>query len=151
MPPRYAGFNTETLGFLEELAANNDREWFKDNKSRYEELVLDVALRFIDSMQTPLQGIAPHFTAIPTRVGGSLMRVYRDTRFSKNKLPYKTNIGIQFRLEDAGDVHAPGYYIHIEPNQCFLAGGMWHPESSALRAVREAIAEDPAAKLLRRP
>ena len=142
--PRYVGFNDSTLGFLEELAANNNREWFKDNKTRYEELVLDVALRFIQSMQDPLAEIAPHFTAIPNRVGGSLMRVYRDTRFSKNKLPYKTNIGIQFRHEDAKDVHAPGYYLHIEPGQVFLGAGMWRPDSEPLLQIRQRIAARPA-------
>ena len=105
---RYARFEPRTVRFLEELKANNNREWFKEHKSRYEEEVLDVALRFIISMQEPLAEIAPRFTAVPTRVGGSLMRVYRDTRFSKNKLPYKTNIGIQFRHEQAKDVHSPG-------------------------------------------
>jgi uncharacterized protein (TIGR02453 family) len=105
---RYAGFNAESLGFLEELSRNNNREWFTANKSRYEEQVLDVALRFIQSMQDPLAEIAPNFVAQATRVGGSLMRVYRDTRFSKDKTPYKTNIGIQFRHERAKDVHSPG-------------------------------------------
>ena len=89
---RYAGFEQRTIRFLEQLRDNNNREWFSANKQRYEEDVLDVALRFIISMQDPLRDIAPRFTAIPARVGGSLMRVYRDTRFSKNKLPYKTNI-----------------------------------------------------------
>ena len=112
---RYARFEPRTLRFLDALSANNNREWFREHKARYEEDVLDVALRFIISMQDPLADIAPRFTAIPTRVGGSLMRVYRDTRFSKNKLPYKTNIGIQFRHEQAKDVHSPGYYVHIDP------------------------------------
>lgn len=142
--PRYVGFEASTIAFLEELAANNNREWFKANKTRYEELVLDVALRFIQSMQAPLANIAPHFTAIPNRVGGSLMRVYRDTRFSKNKLPYKTNIGIQFRHELARDVHSPGYYVHIEPDTVFLGAGMWRPDSDPLRQIRERIANKPA-------
>lgn len=140
---RYARFRPESLRFLEELAANNNREWFRDNKSRYEEQVLDVALRFIQSMQDPLHEIAPHFVAVPTRVGGSLMRVYRDTRFAKNKLPYKTNIGIQFRHERAKDVHAPGYYVHIAPGEVFLGVGMWRPESAGLRAIRERIVARP--------
>ena len=110
---RYASFRPETIGFLRELKRNNTRDWFNENKPRYEEDVLDVALHFIQSMHDPLQKIAPHFTAIPKRMGGSLMRVYRDTRFSKNKTPYKTNIGIQFRHEQAKDVHAPGYYVQI--------------------------------------
>lgn len=143
MSQRYARFYPETIGFLEELSANNNRDWFKENKARYEEQVLDVSLRFIQSMQDPLQDIAPRFVATPTRVGGSLMRVYRDTRFSKNKTPYKTNIGIQFRHEQAKDVHSPGYYVHIEPEQVFLGAGMWRPDSDPLRGIRERIATKP--------
>lgn len=142
--PRYVGFNDTTIAFLKQLDANNNRDWFKANKTRYEELVLDVALRFIQSMQDPLSKIAPHFTAVPTRVGGSLMRVYRDTRFSKNKLPYKTNIGIQFRHEQAKDVHSPGYYVHIEPESVFLGAGMWRPDAEPLRGIRERIDNKPA-------
>ena len=141
---RYARFAPETLKFLEELAANNNREWFKENKNRYEEQVLDVALRFIQSMQDPLHQIAPHFVAQATRVGGSLMRVYRDTRFAKNMPPYKTNIGIQFRHERAKDVHSPGYYVHIDPEKVFIGVGMWRPEPNALRGVRERIVAKPA-------
>lgn len=136
---RYASFTPESLKFLDELAANNNREWFKENKTRYEEQVLDVALRFIQSMQKPLHDIAPHFTAIPKRMGGSLMRVYRDTRFTKGKDPYKTNIGIQFRHELAKDVHSPGFYVHIDPEQVFLGAGMWRPDSGALAGIRERI------------
>jgi uncharacterized protein (TIGR02453 family) len=141
---RYVGFEPRTLAFLEQLEANNNREWFKANKDRYESDVLDVALRFIISMQDPLGEIAPRFTAVPTRVGGSLMRVYRDTRFSHNKQPYKTNVGIQFRHEQARDVHSPGYYVHIEPGQVFLGVGMWRPDPDSLRRIRERIAARPA-------
>ena len=142
--PRYAAFSESTIRFLRELARNNNREWFKANKARYDEQVLDVALRFIQSMQEPLAGIAPHFVAVPTRVGGSLMRVYRDTRFSKSKLPYKTNIGIQFRHEQAKDVHSPGYYVHIEPDEVFIGAGMWRPDAEPLLAIRRRIAAKPA-------
>lgn len=141
---RYSSFEPRTIKFLRELSANNNREWFKANKTRYEEDVLDVALRFIHSMQDPLAEFAPHFTAIATRISGSLMRVYRDTRFSKNKLPYKTNIGIQFRHERAKDVHSPGYYIHIHPDEVFIGVGMWRPDSDPLRMIRERIAARPA-------
>jgi uncharacterized protein (TIGR02453 family) len=141
---RYAKFEPETLQFLEELSTNNNRPWFKENKARYEVQVLDVALRFIESMQDPLHEMAPHFVAQPTRVGGSLMRVYRDTRFSKNKLPYKTNIGIQFRHEMAKDVHSPGYYVHIAPDEVFLGAGMWRPDSDSLRGIRDRIVAKPA-------
>lgn len=141
--PRYARFEPATVAFLTELSKNNNREWFKANKSRYEEQVLDVALRFIQSMQAPLAELAPHFVAQATRVGGSLMRVYRDTRFSKNKTPYKTNIGIQFRHEQAKDAHAPGYYLHIAPQEAFVGVGMWRPDSDPLRAIRERIVAKP--------
>ena len=144
MASRYARFEPETIAFLEQLARNNNRDWFKEHKGRYEEEVLDVALRFIQSMQDPLAEIAPNFVALPTRVGGSLMRVYRDTRFSKDKTPYKTNIGIQFRHEMAKDVHAPGYYVHIAPEEAFVGVGMWRPDSEPLRRIRERIAARPA-------
>lgn len=137
---RYASFSPESIRFLGELAVNNNREWFKENKSRYEEQVLDVALMFIQSMQKPLHEIAPHFTAVPKRMGGSLMRVYRDTRFTKGKDPYKTNIGIQFRHERAKDVHSPGFYVHIDPEQVFLGAGMWRPDPDALAGIRDRIA-----------
>lgn len=143
MAARYISFNPETITFLEQLGANNNRDWFREHKSRYEEDVLDVSLRFIQSMQDPLADIAPRFVALPTRVGGSLMRVYRDTRFSKDKTPYKTNIGIQFRHEQARDVHAPGYYVHIAPEQVFVGVGMWRPDSEPLRGIRERIAAKP--------
>lgn len=138
---RYASFKPETIRFLNDLKINNNREWFNANKTRYEEDVLDVALAFIQSMQKPLEAIAPHFTAIPKRMGGSLMRVYRDTRFSKNKTPFKTNIGIQFRHERAKDVHAPGFYVHIDPDGVFLGVGMWRPDTGSLAGTRKRIDE----------
>lgn len=143
MAAPYARFYAETIRFLEELSANNDREWFQQNKSRYEQDVLDVALRFIQSMQEPLTKIAPRFEALPARVGGSLMRVYRDTRFSRDKTPYKTNVGIQFRHEQARDVHSPGYYLHIDPKQVFVGVGMWRPDADSLRRIRQRIATRP--------
>ena len=137
-------FSAATLGFLAELRENNEREWFKANKDRYEALVLDPALTFIESMYEPLEAIAPSFTAVPKRSGGSLMRVYRDTRFSRDKTPYKTNIGIQFRHELGKDVHAPGYYIHIAPDEAFIGAGLWRPPSAALLAIRRRIADKSA-------
>lgn len=136
-------FPPQTLAFLRELSGNNRRDWFKPNKSRYDEQVLDPALHFIAAMQAPLADFAPHFTAVPDRVGGSLMRIYRDTRFSKDKLPYKTNVGIQFRHESARDVHAPGYYVHVAPGDVFVGAGMWRPDPDSLRAIRERIAARP--------
>lgn len=134
-----APLSRRTFKFLSELAVNNDRDWFQANTQRYESDVLAPALAFIETMGPKLERISKHFLAVPKRTGGSLMRVHRDTRFSRNKAPYKTNIGIQFRHERGKDVHAPGFYVHIEPNACFLGAGIWHPDGAALAAIRERI------------
>ena len=89
-------FTHDTFAFLTELAANNNREWFLANKPRYERDVKDPALRFITDFAEPLAEISPHFRADPRVNGGSLFRIYRDTRFSKDKSPYKTMTGIHF-------------------------------------------------------
>jgi uncharacterized protein (TIGR02453 family) len=141
--PAFKGFDPSSFDFLRELGANNHRDWFQANKARYESLILEPSLDFIATMSTHLHKISDHFDAIPKRSGGSLMRVYRDTRFSKDKTPYKTNIGIQFRHQLGKDVHAPGFYLHIEPDECFVGVGMWRPDSTALRGVRERIDERP--------
>ena len=138
-------FREETFAFLFELAANNDREWFHANKHRYESLVREPALAFIEAMAPELEVISSHFVASSKKVGGSLMRVYRDTRFSRDKTPYKTNIGIQFRHELGKDVHAPGFYAHISLDRCFLGAGIWHPDSEALGKIRTAINDRPQA------
>lgn len=134
-------FTEESVGFLRRLRKNNNRDWFNEHKPEYETHVLDPALRFIDAMQEPLEEIAPHFTAVPQRVGGSLMRIYRDTRFAKDKTPYKTNVGIQFRHELGKDVHAPGFYVHIDPDQAFVGAGMWRPHSEPLAKIRHRITD----------
>lgn len=140
----FPGFHPQAIQFLDELAANNNRDWFAKHKSRYESDVLEPALAFIESMQLPLSRISPHFIAAPKRVGGSLMRIYRDTRFSNDKTPYKTNVGIQFRHAKGKDVHAPGYYLHISPEECFVGCGIWRPESKTLTKIRKTIHKDQA-------
>lgn len=136
-------FSKTTFSFLDELAANNNREWFEDNKPRYEALVREPALDFIEAMEPGLKKFAPNFRAEPRKVGGSLMRVFRDTRFSRDKTPYKTNIGIQFRHALGKDIHAPGFYVHIAPDECFFGVGCWHPEADALGKMRDFIAKNP--------
>lgn len=136
-------FSRKTIRFLRDLALNNEREWFGENKQRYEDEVRQPALDYITAMTPALHGISPHFEATAKKVGGSLMRVYRDTRFSKDKTPYKTNIGIQFRHSRGKDVHAPGFYMHIEPERVFLGAGIWKPDNTTLSAVRTLIDEHP--------
>jgi len=133
-------FTAKTFAFLKELAANNRRDWFAENKARYEDHVKVPALRFIQDFQNRLARLSPHFHAGPR----ALFRIHRDTRFSKDKSPYKTHTGIHFRHDQAGDVHAPGYYVHLEPGACFVGLGIWHPDGPTTRKIREAIVEDPA-------
>lgn len=136
-------FEPTLFQFLEDLAENNNRVWFQANKGRYEREVLEPAMGFIRAMRPGLKRISASFLASDQRVGGSLMRVYRDTRFGKDKTPYKTNVGIQFRHEAGRDVHAPGFYVHLAAEECFLALGLWRPDAESLKRVREAIVDQP--------
>lgn len=142
MPNPY--ISSELFTFLTDLKKNNNRDWFTDNKKRYEKVVKEPLLDLIADFSPLLAEISPHFRAIPKANGGSLFRIYRDVRFSANKDPYKTHAAIQFRHASGKDVHAPGYYLHIEPGNVFVGLGIWHPENSALLAIREAIDSDPA-------
>ena len=138
----FCRFEPTIFQFLEEMADHNNRPWFQTNKSRYEREVLEPALAFIRAIGPRLRRISEFFLASDRRVGGSLMRVYRDTRFSQGADPYKTNVGIQFRHEFGGDVHAPGFYVHIAPGECFLAVGVWRPDRESLTRIRQAIVAD---------
>ena len=132
-------FTAQSMSFLRQLKRNNNRDWFNEHKDVYEETVRTPALQFITDMSDDLANISPHFLAHPKKVGGSLMRIHRDVRFGKDKRPYKTNIGIQFRHEQGKDVHAPGFYVHVEPDECFVGVGIWRPDSTALGKIRDAI------------
>ncbi|MEE8485114.1 MAG: TIGR02453 family protein [Acidimicrobiia bacterium] len=136
-------FTPEVFRFLRELAENNDRAWWEENKDRYIEVIREPAKVFIEDFGSTLQEISEHFVADTRTNGGSLMRPYRDTRFSKDKTPMKTNVGIQFRHESGKDVHAPGFYLHLEPGACFAGVGMWRPHAKVARNIRDGIFEDP--------
>ena len=139
-----AYFGPELFDFLRELRDHNDRQWFAANKARYEAHVRDPLLEFIGDFGSRLREISKQFVADPRPVGGSLFRIHRDTRFSKDKSPYKTNAGAHFRHAAGRDVHAPGFYLHLEPEQVFAASGLWHPDSATLGRVRDAIVAHPA-------
>jgi uncharacterized protein (TIGR02453 family) len=136
-------FSPALFKFLRDLKANNDRDWFKANQGRYEEAVRGPALEFIAHMGPRLHAISPHFLAVPKKVGGSMFRIHRDTRFSKDKTPYKTHTGIQFRHEDGESAHAPCFYLHLEPGEVFVGAGVWRPDTASAKQIREAIVEDP--------
>ena len=137
-------FTPKVFIFLNEVEKNNNRAWWEKNKDRYIEVIREPAKAFIEDFGSRLQAISEHFVADTRTNGGSLMRPYRDTRFSADKTPYKTNVGIQFRHEMGKDVHAPGFYIHIEPGACFAGIGMWKPEAKVARQIRKRIHEKPS-------
>jgi uncharacterized protein (TIGR02453 family) len=142
MPRRRQHFTPAFFRFLRELADNNRRTWFQENRSRYERHVREPALKFVGDFAPYLMRISPHFRADPRPVGGSLFRIHRDTRFSRDKRPYKTAVGIQFRHERGKDAHAPGFYLHLEPGNVFMGVGIWHPDPNTLGAIRQHIVEN---------
>jgi len=135
---------SDLFRFLEELKANNDRIWFKSNQARFEQKVREPLLAFIAAFEEPLANISPSMLAIAKKSGGSMFRIHRDTRFSKDKSPYKTWAAVQFRHEAGRDAHAPCYYLHLAPGDVFVGAGIWHPDRAALDAIRVLIDEKPA-------
>ena len=140
-----AYFTPATFRFLTALDRHNSREWFHDHKPEYEQHVREPFLQLIGDLQAPLAKISPHYRADPRKVGGSLFRIHRDTRFSHNKLPYKPWQGARFFHERRHEIAAPSFYMHIQPGDCFAGGGMWHPESDDLKRIRAFLADNPAA------
>ena len=125
-----------TLKFLKDLAQNNNRPWFNDHKDRYaaaHENMIEFAEALIDEM-------SHHDNLVPMTGKKSLMRIYRDVRFSKDKSPYKKNFG--GGLKRATKWLRGGYYYHIEPGQCFVGGGFWKPNPADLKRIRDEIAAD---------
>ena len=135
----FTGFPKELFVFLKDLAANNNRDWFNANKERYIRYAKEPALAFITTMKERLGEVSASYVADPRASGGSMFRIYRDTRFSKDKRPYKENIGCQFRHVAGKDAHAPGFYIHLAPGDSFAGGGIWLPPTPILNKVRDTI------------
>lgn len=138
-------FSRATFRFLGDLKANNNRVWFNENKARYEEVLRQPFLQLIADLQAPLAKISPHFVADPRGQGGSMFRIYRDTRFAHDKTPYKTWSGARLFHERAREVDAPSFYMHFQQGDCFVGGGKWHPGSQSIKRIREFIVNNPAA------
>jgi len=144
--PKRAYFDKKLFKFLKDLSKNNDKAWFAANKGRYETDVRDPLLAFITDFNAPLRKISQHYVADPRPVGGSMFRIYRDTRFSKDKTPYKTQASAHFRHEATSkDVHAPGFYLHLEPGNVFAGVGLWQPDGPSLLKIRNQIVDNSAA------
>ena len=123
----------EVFEFIEDLKQHNNREWFAENKPVYEERRNQVA-SFCEAVLSKLR----KNDILETPSGKkSLFRIYRDVRFSKNKEPYKTNFAAHFKR--AGADRRGGYYLHIEPDNCFVGGGFWAPSSEDLATIRQSI------------
>ncbi len=128
--------NSTTLDFIKNVAENNNREWFAIHKDVYETAKEDV-LRLVAELLPELAKVDPRIDgdADPKK---SLLRIYRDIRFSKNKDPYKNNFGIWFSPRSRGG-NEPGYYLHIQPGKSFIAGGYWMPDAPHLKLIRQEI------------
>jgi len=137
-------FGPELFKFLGDLEKNNNKAWFEKNKVRYEKDVKEPMLTFIEDFGLFLKSISPNFVVDPSSSGGSMFRIFRDTRFSRDKSPYKTWVAAKFNHRQEGNnVHAPGFYLHLEVNNSMGGGGLWHPDADALAKVRDAIANQP--------
>lgn len=129
-------FTPKSLSFLRSLARNNDREWFRQRKDQYELHVKAPMIELIEALAVDFQDFAPELVASPK----CIFRIYRDTRFSEDKTPLKTNIAASFRWRGLARHQGAGLYIEVAPRWVWVGGGMWAPETAHLVAVREHIA-----------
>lgn len=125
--------------FLEDLGRNNNREWFNTNKQLYLDDVRDAMSRLIIELQTPLHEISTKLNVDPKPHGGSMTRIYRDTRFSKDKSPYKTAMACHFAHGKGQHNYYLGYFLHLSPEECRLGGGIWQPPTDMTYKLRQLI------------
>lgn len=135
----FTGFRPEAIQFLADLAANNERTWFQPRKADYERLLKEPLEALCAALAGEFEARGIPLRADPAR---SPFRIYRDVRFSKDKSPYKTNVGASFPWAGGGDDSAGGYF-HLAPGEVFVGGGMWHPEPGKLNAFRRVVDTDP--------
>ena len=140
MAATFPGFPKQAITFFRQLSRNNKREWFQAHKAQYDEHVQAPALELCALVIDDLRAFAADHAGEPKR---SLFRIYRDTRFAKDKTPYKTHLGIYFRHAASADAETPGMYLHLEPRHVFMGAGIWHPGSPALKRIRDALVARP--------
>jgi uncharacterized protein (TIGR02453 family) len=135
--PPFDGFPKQGIEFLKKLKRNNNRSWFERHKPEYESSVKFPMQCLLASLRPDFARIASEYEIHPKR---SIFRVYRDTRFSKDKTPYKTHVAAHavLRGQPKGFVGS-GYYIHVEPGECFVGGGIYMPDSTQLKKIRKAV------------
>ena len=137
MPAASPRFSPATLSFLKRLKRNNRREWFNARRDEYEATVRQPMIAIVDRLAVDMRAIAPELLVSPKH---SIYRIYRDTRFSENKTPYKTHVAASFRPRDLAKGVGAGMYFHVSPEGVWVGGGMYAPETPQLHAVREQIA-----------
>jgi uncharacterized protein (TIGR02453 family) len=143
MAQRY--FTPRFFEFLEELSRNNNRDWFIPNKPRYERDVREPMLGFIADFAPRLRKISACYVADPRPSGGSMMRIYRNLRFSRDKTPYHTNASAAFGHRAVERHHgSPAFYLSLSPAEAFMGVGVWHPHPETTAKVRDAIVARPA-------
>lgn len=139
--PRW--FDPDLLVFLGELARHNTKAWFEANRARYEAVYRDAFSRFVAAVGERSDRFSPYLIADPRPVGGSVMRIFRDVRFSKDKSPYRTYTVAHFAHRDGEEGSAPGLFLYVGLDGISAGGGVWHPEPAAARKIRSAIAAGP--------
>jgi uncharacterized protein (TIGR02453 family) len=145
MAENFPGLPKDFFAFFRELKSNNDRAWFEDNKQRYRDSVQAPMSAFVTAMAPLVKKISKNFVCDPRPNGGSVFRIHRDVRFSKDKRPYKENAGCYFRHAAGKDMPAPGFYVHFAPGEVFFGGGSYMPDPKSLAKIRDAIVARPAA------
>lgn len=130
-------FSPKSLAFLRALKRNNDREWFKARKEQYETLLRAPLVEVIERLAIDFQSFAPDLLASPKV---SVYRIYRDTRFSENKAPLKTNVAAMFPCRGLGKHQGAGLYFEVAPQWVWVGGGMYAPDTAMLHAERDHIA-----------
>ena len=145
----FEGFQPDALRFLRELGDNNDRGWFHAHRNEYESLLLEPARDFVVEIGEELRGIGADVHAEP-RVNGSIARITRDTRFTKDKRPYKDHLDLWFWEGEGPSRLCPGYWFRLDPKQLILGAGRHHFEPPLLERFREAVAGDRTWEPLRR-
>lgn len=136
-------FSDVSFKFLRGLAKHNEKAWFAAHKHAYEEHVRQPFLRLLGDLQPDVAAVSEHFRSEPKTVGGSLFRIYRDSRFSSDKTPYKPWQGARIYHARSRQVPAPSYYVHLQPGGSFVGAGVWHPEPDTQRKIRQFILDNP--------
>jgi uncharacterized protein (TIGR02453 family) len=138
----FTGFGPETFAFLNDLTEHNNKDWFTANRPRYEAHYLAPALAFIEAIGPRLSAELPGDVRFEPRVNGSLFRINRDVRFSKDKTPYKNHIDMWFWTGDKKGWETPSYFMRLLPDRWAIGGGMHHLGKEGLETYRKAVADD---------